>query len=888
VRTIRAFLLRLGGLFNKGRRDRELAEEIESNLQLHIDDNIRAGMSPEDARRDALLKFGGVESAKEAYRDRRSLPLLEDSIQDIRFALRMLARRPGFATIVILTLALGIGANTAMFSIIHAVILRPLPYKDADRLVVVFASPPGQEQITKVFASYRSFQEWRRHSQSFEQLEACSWVAQAGQVLIWQGTAQRVMSVPVTSGFFSLLGVQAANGRTFENSDLKTGCSVILSHGFWQNWLGASPDIVGSGLRLDDQACTVVGIMPKEFEFYPRQADLWTLITPSSAFERQPLQAGIGVFGRLKPGVNRTSAQAELAVLHQEVVRNAPPEHSGWGQFAPVVSELQEEFTWLAGRSLRTGLVVLFGAVVCVLLIACVNVASLQMARASERERELALRAALGSGRSRLIRQLITESIMLAMLGAVLGALLAVAIVRWFRSANPVELPPGNSVIINWQALIFTAGVATLAGLLSGLMPAFKASRIDLNEALKETSRGGASGALANRATKLLISAEVALSLTLLTGAGLLIQSIARLSSVDLGFRTDHLLTAQLSLPASSYSRQAQRAAFYDNLASRLSALPGVEAAAISSTGGFHLPLTVAGRPDPPRNEVNDISLEQVSAGYLTTMGIPLLRGRPFERGDREDSQPVAVINEALAQKYFPNEDPLGRQIKLGSSDTDPWLTIVGVAGNVKGIILSNEMAYETSPLVYLPLNQSAGEGVQIRLRANNNATGLAAALQGAVSALDRGAPVYGVKTMEQQISEDLAHPRFRAILLGSFAGLALLLTAIGIYGMLSESVSHRTREIGIRMALGAEREDVLRMVIRQGLVLMLAGAVIGVAAALSVTRLLTSMLYGVKPTDPVTLVAVLLMLGGVVVLASYFPARRATKVDPMVVLRDE
>jgi predicted permease len=885
MRAIRAFLVRLGGLFHKGRRDRELAEEIESNLQLHIEDNLRAGMGPEDARRNAILKFGGIESAKEAYRDRRSLPLLEDLVQDIRFALRMLARRPGLAAIVILTLALGIGANTAMFSIIHAVVLRPLPYKNANRLVAVWASRPGQEQNSKIFAPYRSFQEWQRYCQSFEQLEA--WAFHSHQTLHWQGIAQRVLSIQATSGFFSLLGIDAAQGRTFDTSDPKTGCSVVLSQVFWENRLGGSLNVIGSSLRLDDQACTVIGIMPKTFEFYPRQADLWTLITPNSAFGRQPLHHSIGVFGRLKPGVTRTSAKAELTLLHQQALRGAPPELSGWSQVVPVVYDLQEEFTWLAGRNLRTGLLVLFGAVVCVLLIACVNVACLQMARASERERELAIRAALGSGRRRLIKQLITESMILAMLGAVLGTLLAVTGVVWFRSVNPVELPPGNSVTANWQVLIFTTSLAILAGFLSGLMPAWKASRIDLNEALKESTRGGTSSALANRATKLFIVTEVALSLTLLAGAGLLIQSIARLSSVHLGFRTDHLLTAQLSLPASSYSKQAQLATFYNNLLSRLRTIPGVEAVAVSTTAGYDRALSVAGRAAPP-TEVGDVDLELASAGYLATMEIPLIRGREFEESDREGSQPVVIINEALSRKYFQNDDPLGKQIKLGSFDTDPWLTIVGVAGNVKRIALFNEMAYETSPMAYLPMKQSAGSSMQILIRTSGDATHLTLALQREVSALDRGVPIPDVKTMERQISEELAHPRFRAILLGSFAGLALLLVAIGIYGMLSESVSHRTREIGIRMALGAERRDVLRIVIRQGLVLMLAGAVIGVAAALLVARLLTSMLYGVKPADPVTLVAVLLMLGGVAVLASYFPARRATKIDPMVALRDQ
>jgi putative ABC transport system permease protein len=647
--------------------------------------------------------------------------------------------------------------------------------------------------------------------------------------------------------------------------------------------LGGPPDIVGSNLRLDNKSCAVIGVMPKEFEFYPRQAQLWNLITPNSAFEREPWRLSIGVFGRLKTGVNDAGAQAELSLLHRQITRDAPNEFKSWSQYEPTVSELQSEFTWLAGRNLRTGLVVLFGAVVCVLLIACVNVAGLQLARASVREREMAIRAALGSGRSRLIRQMMTETMMLALLGAILGTALAVAGVNWFRSAGPVELPPGNAVTVNWQTLMFTAGLAILAGLLSGLTPAFKASRIDLNEALKGATRGS-SGARTHRAARLFIIAEVALSLTLLAGAGLLIQSIVRLSSVPLGFRIDHLFTAGLTLPASTYPRSPQQAAFYNNLISRLRAQPGIEAVAVKAPAGWNIPLTAAGKA----YELSDVNQESVSADYLATMGIPLLRGRSFEDSDRENSQPVAIINEALAQKYFPNEDPVGRQIKLGTSDSSPWLTIVGIAGNVKDQSLFNEMAYETSPLVYSPMNQSAGGSVQILLRGAGDVAGLANVLRREVSALDQGAPVPGLETMERQISTTLAHPRFRAILLSYFAGLALLLVAIGIYGTLSQTVSLRSREIGVRMALGAKRNDVLLLVIRQGFILTLAGAVIGVAGSLFVTRFLAGMLYGVKSADPVTFGAVLLTLGGVAALASYFPARRATKVDPMVALRNE
>jgi putative ABC transport system permease protein len=812
-------------------------------------------------------------------------------LNDLRYGIRMLVKKRVFTAVVVLTLGLGIGANTALFSIVNAVLLRPLPYKDADRLVAVWESEVGHGPNSKVFASFRDFQEWKDHSHSFEQLEACTWAwYNAGQTLMWHGTAQRVTAIPTTAGLFSLLGVQAAQGRTFKPSDLKSGCTVVLSHGFWQSRLAGMPDLVGSSVTLDDQACSVVGIMPKGFDFYPKQTNLWTLIMPHSEFERQPLDSAVGVFGRLKPDVSITKAQAELAVLHQQVVHEAPP--GTWvSQFVPVIYSLREEFTWLAGRNLRTALLVLFAAVVCVLLIACVNVANLQVARTSERQKELAVRAALGSGRSRLVRQLLTESLLFTLLGAALGVILAVASVGWFRSTNLVELPPGNPVTVNLLVLVFTGGLAILAGLLSGLLPAWKASRIDLNEALKETSRGLAQGALSHRTTRLFVVAEVALSLILLAGAALLIQSLARLNSVPLGFRPDHLLTARVTLPTPSYPRVPQRAGFYDNLISSLSTLPAVEEVALSSSlppGGGYNALTVAGKA-APSTELGDVGIEEVSADYFRVVRIPLLRGRHFELTDGEHSQPAAIVNEALAREYFPNEDPLGRQIRLGKPDDKaPWLTIIGTVGNVKGTTVYKEMGYEEFPLVYRPLSQSAGGSMVIFLRTTGYFAGLAAGVQREVSALDSTVPVHDVKTIEERISESLAHPRFRAILLGIFAGLALLLAAVGIYGVLSETTLQRTHEIGIRMALGAKRRDVLRLVVRQGLVLALGGAVIGLVAALAVTRFLASMLYGVKPTDPQTLVVVSLLLIGVATLASYIPARRATKVDPMVALRYE
>src|SRR5215510_4614944 len=505
-------MARLRALLRRTQVERELDEELRYHIEQQTEQNIRLGMNPEEARYAARKAFGGVEQAKERSRDAQGVRWLEELWQDLRYGARMLAKNPGFTLIVTLTLSLGIGANTAMFSIINAVMLRPLPYKDAGRLVGIFASPAGQAQTSKVFAPYQAFKEWSLHSRSFEQLEGCTWAAESGKILLGHGAAQRVLSIPVTSGYFSLLGVPAAQGRTFEAQDLKMECAVVLSHGFWKDRLGGPPDIVGSNLRLDNKSCAVIGVMPKEFEFYPRQAQLWTLITPNSAFEREPWRLTIGVFGRLKTDVNDAGAQAELSLLHRQITRDAPIEFKSWSQYEPTVSELQSEFTWLAGRNLRTGLVVLFGAVVCVLLIACVNVAGLQLARASVREREMAIRAALGSGRSRLIRQMMTETMTVAMLGAILGTALAFAGVSWFRSSSPVELPPGNPVTVNWQTLIFTAGLSVLAGLLSGLTPALKAARIDLNETLKDVTRGSP-GSGTHRAARLFIIAEVALSL---------------------------------------------------------------------------------------------------------------------------------------------------------------------------------------------------------------------------------------------------------------------------------------------------------------------------------------------------------------------------------------
>jgi predicted permease len=885
---VRTILSRIAGLFRSKQLDRDLQTEVHAHVEMLAEENLRRGLSLAQARYAALRDFGGIEQMKEIYREQRGVPFIETFLQDLRYGLRMLARRPAFTALVVLTLGLGIGVSTATFSIVDAVLLRPLPYRQPDRLVAVWGAQVGHVGTSKNFDSYPEFQEWKRSNHSFEQLEAITW-ALAGQTMSWRGKPQRVLAIPATQGFFLLLGVRAAQGRTFQPEDL-AGCAVVLSHRFWKERLGAPAGIVGGNLTLEGKACTVVGVMAPDFDFYPRQSDLWTLITPQTDNLPNPYDYIVGVIGRLKPHVSPAGAQAELTAIHQALLPQLPPK--AWiYQLTPVVYDLQSEFTWLAGRNLRTGLLIMLAAVMVVLLIACLNVANLLLGRAGERERELAIRAALGSGRRRLLRELLTESLLLALLGAALGIVLAVAGVAYFRAANPVELPPGSVVAVNGQVMAFTAMMAMLTGVLFGLYPAWKASRPDLDEVLKQSGRGVTRNLLNHRGAKLLVVMETALSLVLLAAAGLLIRSIARFGSAPLGFNPDHLLTARIDPPKAVYSDPHRAAAFYTALLSNLGATPGSRAVALSTWlplgGGGIMAFAVQGRPAPPRG-IGDTVVDDVSADFLRTTEIPLFQGRMFDGRDRAQSQQVAIVNEALVREYFPNENPIGREIKVVEDSATPWLTIVGVVGDLKRTVVYQEMGYIVPPTIYRPLLQDMPDSVGIILRTAGDPMTMRPAMERAVAGLDKDMPVSDIKTADERIAEFFGQPRFRTAMLGAFAGLALLLAAIGLYGVMSQSASQRRHEIGIRMALGAERRHVFRLVVGQGLGLAAAGVAIGLVGALGLTRVLVGMLYGVKPVDPVTLLAVILILVAVGGLASYIPARRATKVDPMEALRHE
>lgn len=815
---------------------------------------------------------------------------LERLKQDLGYALRSFARTPGFTAIVVLTLALGIGATTAMFSIVNALLLHPLPYRNADRLVVVWEIQKHDPNGPPVFDSYRDFEAWKSKSQSFERLAPATW-ASGQQIMTGVGRAREVLAMPVGIGFFSLLGVAPELGRTFRPDDLHRGCTVVLKHNFWMTAFGGERNVVGRQIQLSQNACTVVGVMPRGFTFYPNAAPMWMLITPDSAIARDPENANVGVFGRLKPGISIERAQQELESLYKHEHRN---DKNGILRI-PVVHPLAEQFAYLTGPNLRLSIVVLFGAVTFVLLIACVNIANLLLGRSLARQKELAVRAALGSGRLRLVRQLLTESLLLSFGGAIGGILLAIGAVHYFKVTNPIALPPGNPVTVNSYVLGFTAVLTVITAILFGLAPAWKASRVDLIDALRASGRSASFSPAVRTFGRVLVSAEVMFSLALLAGAGLLIESVNRLAGVPLGFTTDHIVTLPIELPKWNYPKAEQRVGFYREILDRAATLRVVESAALASSlplnnsrfGGSA--LAVEGKPEPDSAALRDTAQVSITPDYFRVMGVALERGRFFNARDREKSEPVAIVSQGLVRKYFPHKDPIGKRIKVGEPGSNkPWLTIVGVSGEEKDQNFFHQMTWEELSMVFRPISQDPPFSASLVLRTPRDGSALGVAMQKQIATLDRTVPVGEVQTIDAQLSRALAYPRFRAVVLGTFAGLALLLAAVGLYGVLSQLITQRTQEFGVRMALGAQKRDILALVIRQGMMLTVAGLAAGIAVTLLLTRFLSSLLYGVTATDPWTLAGVSLLLMAIAVLAVSVPARRAAKVDPMVALRYE
>jgi putative ABC transport system permease protein len=888
MEKMRTFLSRCTALLRKRRLDEDLDEEFRTHIEFAVAEHVRRGMNAQQARTAALKEFGGMTQTREDYRMQRGLPILELLAQDIRFALRQLRKSPGFTFIALLTLTLGIGATTALFSVVDAVMLKPLPFPNADRLVrvesVIAANGHGGE------ASYLDFVDLRARNHVTDGMAAFD---TGDFTLIGQREPEHLQGAVVSAQLFSLLGVTPALGRTFRDEEDKPGATngtdaLILSYGLWQREFSSDASVLGRVLRLGDRRFTVVGVMQQRFQF-PIQAEpieLWTTIAFDSRGGENALTAQRGahyldVVALLKPGVTIQQAQAELATIASSLNKQHP-------ENKPRTTRLVPELQLLTG-DLRTPMFVLLGAVGCVLLMVCANIANLLLARATGRRKEMAVRIALGASRRRVTCQLLIESLVLGLLGGGLGLGLALLSFRFLVRIVPADIPRLGNIGLDARLLGFALLVSLLAGLLFGLAPALQASKVSLTESLKKTGRG-AGGEDKARLQSTLVVSEIALAVVLLLGAGLLLQSFLHLTRVDPGFDPHNVLTFQLDSPAGMQITQFP--GFFREAVSRIGSLPGVT----SASAAAYLPLTgdhisssieIEGQPTPMGSRPS-ADFTMVEPDYFRTVGTALLNGRDFTADDNSSSTPVVIVNQALARAFFPNQNPIGKHVRPGIGNGYgaelPMREIVGVIEDVK----QQGPGAAAAPEVYAPLAQSPFDTMFILARTANDPAGLVRAARQQITSLDKNVPIYHVKTLDQYFADSVAEPRFGSLLLGCFAALAVLLACMGVYGVVSYAVVQRTHEIGIRMALGAGGGSVVRSVLYRGMLLALIGVTIGLAGSFALVHLLSSMLFGIQAIDPVTFATAALALLGIAALASYIPARRAASIDPMQALRTE
>jgi putative ABC transport system permease protein len=802
-----------------------------------------------------------------------------DLLQDLRYGLRALPKNPGFATVAILTLALGIGANSTIFSLVNGILLRSLPYQHPERLVLLDETAPKQG-ITAFGVSFPNFLDWREQNHVFEDIAAYD---ERSFALVGRGEPEQFKGAVISTGLFEILGVTPALGRTIRPEEDRPGDDtvVMLGHSLWQRRFASDPGIIGQTITVDNRPRTVIGVMPPGFKF-PVVADMWLpLALNTKKWTRN--DHGLSAMARLKSGVTREQAQAEMNSIALHIEEENPVTNEGLGV---TVTDLRQG---LVG-DYRQALLVLLGVVGFVLLIACANVANLLLARASVRQKEMAIRAALGAKRWRIIRQLIAESLLLSVLGGVLGLVFALWGQDLLLAAIPIEFPFWMKFTLDGRVLAFTIAISLMTGIVFGVAPALQASKVDLNEMLKEGGRSAAAGAGRRRLRSLLVVAEVALSLVLLVGAGLMMRSFLRLQQVNPGLDPTNVLTMAVALPSAKYHEPEKKSAFFQRVLERVRSLPGVVAAgAVSnlplSGSNWGRSLTVEGRPVLPVGQAPAINHFVITPNYFRTMGIPILMGRDINEADAKDALKVTVIDEQLAREYWPNESPLGKRIRFGPpEDNEPWHTIVGVVGEVR----SESLEVVRRRSIYVPYQQISVGDMTLTVRTATNPGSMVAAVANQVKDIDPDQPVSDVRTMSEVINRSVWQPRLYAILFGVFAAVALILASVGIYGVMSYAVTQRRNEIGIRMALGAQRRDVVKLVIVQGMAPALIGVALGIGASFTVTRVLSSLLFGVSATDPMTFAAIPLLLVSVALLACYIPARRATRVDPMVALRYE
>ncbi|HJR59603.1 MAG TPA: ABC transporter permease [Vicinamibacterales bacterium] len=805
-------------------------------------------------------------------------------MNDLVYAVRSIAKKPLFYAVATLTLALGIGANTAIFTVVNAVLLRPLPYPQPDRLMMVWTYNPRQG-FDKDVGTYPNFEDWRRASGSFERM---SGYFGASMTLTGNGDPAQIRGSRVTYEFFDTLGVPPARGRTFAVAHGQAGGerAVILAHGLWTRRFGADPSIVGRTIMLNGVSHEVLGVMPESFA-YPEDAEFWVPLAPVGQFEGLFTARGsywLTIIGRLKGGVTREAAQSEMDAIAARLEKEYPA-NSGIGiRLVPMHEEMVGD--------VKRPLMILLGAVCFVLLIACANVANLLLTRAASRQRELAIRSALGAGRGRLLRQMLTESLLLGLIGGAAGLLLAAWCTDLLQTLAPAGLPRLSTIAVDRQVIVYAVVASMLTGLLFGIVPALHAARRDSGANLKEGGRTGTDSVRGRRVRAALAIGELAVALVLLVGAGLLVRTIVALNSQDPGFASTGVLTLRLALPQAKYTSPERVAAFYDQLIERLSALPGVESAgAGSSLLLSRLPnsasINIEGRPPLARDVQNiPVPYDSVTPGYFATLQIPLRRGRMFTRADVPQAQQVVLVNESFVRRFFPNEDPIGRRVTFGDP-TQPetrWQAIAGVVADTR------RGGFEREPWaeVYFPMQQSPDRRMFVLLRTSGDPTALAGSAQAAVWSLDRDQAIAGIRTVGDLLAQSQANRRFTTMLLGLFAAVALVLAAIGVYGVLAYATAQRTQEIGIRMALGADRAAILRMVFASGAKIAGIGLAIGIAGALALTQVLSGLLFEVSPRDPLTFIVVPGALLAVALAACWIPARRAIRVEPVIALRGE
>ena len=801
---------------------------------------------------------------------------METLWQDLRYGIRMLAKSPGFTAVAVLTLALGIGANSSIFSLINGVLLQPLPFKEPDRLVMVWESRASSRD-TILPISPHEFAGWREQTTNFEDMAIFQGAALN---LTGAGESTTIGALSVSSQFFSVLGVTTVLGRTFLAGEDQGGDKriVVLNAKLWRGRFGSDPDIVGKTIELSEQSYTVVGVIPWSgvIPWVNSDPDLWLPLDLSAPAQRADNHS-FQVVGRLKSGVSLEQAQSDLAVIAEHLEREYPDSNVGHGV---TVNSLHED----AVGSTRRALLTLFGAVGFVLLIACANVANLLLTRAATRQKEIAIRTALGAPRLRLIRQLLTESCLLSAMGGGVGVLLALWITDLLPKINAVNIPRLEQIRIDGQVLAVTIGLSILTGIITGLAPALRSSKLDLSQSLNERTTT-AGGPVRRRIASLLVVLEVALALVLLVGGGLMLKSFVRVVSIDPGFNPHNVLRVELTLQGARYANAPQQLLFYEQLIKRIKILPGVESVGVTTqtplrAGDNWAPFSVEGRPAPSPGQRSYAAIRTISSDYFRVMNIPLRKGRYFSEIDAPQGAPTVIINERMARLLWPDEDPLGRRIRISAS---PWLTVVGVVGDVR----HGGLTSRPNPEMFLSHQQAPQASMAVMVRTVNDPLTLSSAVRDQVTALDKDLPM-AFTTMEQTFSDSVGRQRFNTLLLNIFAGLALALAVVGVFGVINYSVAQRTYEIGVRIALGARQADILKLVVGQGMILALLGVGIGLGGAFALTRLISGLLYGVSPTDLPTFVVVSVLLGGVALLASYIPARRATKVDPMVALRCE